>query len=440
MNSRRQKPYSDLWTEAAKAMGIRVSGERSPFRPIETKQDARGLARDASLVLFLVGLVQISLSWMAGVGSSLDALVYMPLAVLVYRFASRLAAGLLVAFVIVGAALPAAAAVMKIGVRTDLIVLAVLLWASLRSFEATLLVHARAGVSGSSGRRTLRAEVSEPFAGDGAAVLGAHARGSGWLFWAGLAFLVAAASTVVPRVVGSIRRPPSASIATTTRPAAPQAVDSGVSVRLGDDDLRVSAPAAFIEPRREEPETGKLAEAFVAPTMKLLALFVSPADLESFRRDHQFAPARYVMVEAPRDASGKTSTADFRTAKDQENEEAASHRIAHLIGADEALSRWLDAVYRRAGDVTDVAGLKVRSEGVLEETDRSVSLGAVTEVASSSGGTTGNSRVVVTSLVLVRGKLLVVYSYGSYEKPDDVVAVHEIARQTVRNLINENPA
>ena len=438
MSSRRRKRYTDLWTETAKAMGIRVSGERSPFRPIETRQDAQSLARDCSLVLLFVGLVQISLSWLAGVGTSLDALVYMPLAALVYRFASRMAAGLLVAFVLGAAALSVATAVMGIDVRTDLILLAVLLWASLRSFEATLRIHSKSVGAGQGARRTRHADVPDTLGSGATAVLGAHPGASSWLFWAGLAFAAAAVSTFLPRIAAEARR--ASSITAGAPRTAPPSTDSSVTTNVGDERVLLSAPVAFVEPRREEPEIGKLAESFVTPTMKLLALFVSPSDLEAFRRSRQFAPARYVMVEAPRDeASRQTSQPQFLAAKTEQDDEAASSRLARLIGADGALSRWLDAVYRRAGNVTDVAGMKVRSEGVLEETDRSVSLGAITDVASPSQGA-GASRVVVTSLVLVRGKVLVVYSYGSYEKADDVVLVHEIARQTVRNLINENPA
>jgi hypothetical protein len=437
MSWRRQKHYSDLWTETARAMGIRVSKERSPLRPIDTRQDAQSLLRDCSLVLLFVGLVQISLSWLAGVGTSLDALVYMPLGALVYRFASRTAAALLAAFVLGASALSVAATAMRIDVRIDLILLAVLLWASLRSLEATLRLHSQGARAGM--RRARHADRAEVLPGGAATVAAAHPGGSSWLFWAGLAFTVAAASTILPRIASEVRR---AGPGTASAPrAAVPPPEGGTQVSAGDGQLVLSAPAGLVEPRQEEPEIGKLAEGFVAPAMKLLAVFVSPTDLEAFRRTRQFTPVRYVIIEAPEgEAARAVSRGEFLlAARSEEGEGAASSRVARLIGADAALSRWLDAVSRKAGEVTEVAEMKVRSEGVLEQTDRSLSLGAIADVASPSAAAV-SSRVVVTSIVLVRGKVLVVYSYGYYDKPDDVVSVHEIARQTVRNLINENPA
>jgi len=48
-------------------------------------------------------------------------------------------------------------------------------------------------------------------------------------------------------------------------------------------------------------------------------------------------------------------------------------------------------------------------------------VGSVVEVAGAPQSAVAN-RVVITSLVLARGKLLVVYTYAAYTKPDDIGA------------------
>src|ERR1700747_1248339 len=113
----------DLWTGTVRALGIRTTGKRSPFRDLETREDAIGMVRDCSIALLLVGIVQVSLSWLAGVGTAVDALVYMPLAGRLFRSSSRAAAVLLLGFSLFAVAVTVVASLQGIESRVDLILI-----------------------------------------------------------------------------------------------------------------------------------------------------------------------------------------------------------------------------------------------------------------------------------------------------------------------------
>jgi hypothetical protein len=421
----------DFWTEVVRALGIRASGKLSPFRELETRDDAMAMVRDCSVALLLVGLVQVALASLAGVGSAIDAAIYMPLAVALYRYTSRLAAALLLGFALFAVAVVVAAATWSIDSRSDLLLIATLLWASVRSVEATLFLKraaARPPAAPSVGQEHSSRRVAHR----------ARSRAK-WLALGGIAFVaVLVAEFVVPLTRQSADIPqstvsPSVEIAET--PASPAAVVAVVD----DGRMRFSPPAGFVEPREEQPEIGTMAAGFVPPAMELGALFVTPSDVDSFERDHKFAPARYVMVQSAKGASNLPVSVDqFRAAK-ATNGSAALTQLEHLIGGDATLSQWLQATIRPAGTVADVDGAHVRSEGVVDESDRSLSVASVVEMPASKA-TPATSRVVVTSLVLARGRVFVVYTYGSYASSGDVAATSAVARDAVRHVIDENPA
>lgn len=436
MNSRHGRRHDDLWTATAKALGIRASGARSPFRPIETREDAADAIRECTSVLMLVGLMQLSLSWLAGVGTAVDVLVYVPLAGAVNRFNSRFAAGLLLLFSLGAVALTVAAPVARIDARADLILIAVLAWASVRAVEATWAFHRKPRAAALAAQpielRTLEA------GGGGHGILWAASGGSWGVPLAGGMFLVALSSAFLPRAgLEALRM--RALVPSGGRVAPPPPANTAVDATVGEERVVLSAPSGFVEPRRTEPELARLAEGFVAPAMELLALFVPPKDVESFARDQRFSPARYVMVQVVRQSVGSSlSAAEFAAANSAGSAPLDTRRLQRLLGAGPALSQWLEASAAAPSSVTEVQGARVRSEGILDQTDRSISMGAIAEMRA--GAEAASSRVVVTSLVLVKGRVLIVYTYGAYDKPDDVAATHETARQVVRNLVNENAA
>jgi hypothetical protein len=405
----------DLWAEVVRALGVRTSGKLSPFRELETRDDAVAMVRDCSVALLLVGLVQVALAAVAGVGSAIDAAIYMPLAVALYRYTSRLAAALLLQFALFAAAVIVGAAIWDIDGRTDLVLIATLLWAGVRSLEATSFL-ARVAARPLAGRPTGSDQPSPR------ARVHKHAR-TKWLALGAIAFVaVLVAKFVVPltREPAAVSRPAaSANVDVAEEPAKP-------APAADDGRMRFSPPAGFVEPRAEEPEIATIAAGFVPPAMELGALFITASDVESFRREHHFSPDRYVMVQHAKAApEGRITVEQFRTAKAATGD-ARVAQLEHLIGGDAALSQWLQAAVRPSGTVSDLDGAHVRSEGVIDDSDRSMSLASVVEVPAGKS-TAATSRVVVTSLVLARGRIFVVYTYGSYASSDDVGATSAVA-------------
>jgi hypothetical protein len=396
------------------------------------------MIQDCATALMLVGLVQIALSWVAGVGTAADTLVYMPIAALLYRFNSRFAALLLLLFSLLSVVVIDTGFLLGIEASTDLILVAILLWSSVRSVEATSMLRAEA-----RGARTPKTLVlgSRKTASEGRANRHPSSKKAAWLAFAAMAFAFAAAPRFLPPLAARQEA------ATVAAPAAPAPVPAPAAKlephatmkTAGDGHLSLHAPTGLIDPRSQEPDIASLAEGFVPSAMELAALFVSPADLETFRRSHQFAPTRYVMIQAVRQPSSDHVSQEALVAAKAPPVATSAERLGRLIGADAALSQWLGAVARPLGASVDLDGARVQSQGIVAESDRSVSFASVVEVPASTGKP-ATSRVVITSLVLARGKVLVVYTHGAYTKSDDVSSARDITRDVVRNVVDENPA
>jgi hypothetical protein len=417
----------DFWSGAARALGIRGS-THSPFRAIRTLEDARLAVRDAALILSLVGSIQLSLSWFAGVGKGGDAVVYLPLALLVYRFSSRLAAVALVAFAFFAVGVAVAAPFWDIEPKINLFFVGILLWSSLRAAESTFKLARRAAPrrgAASVAERTNDDEGRVERVAAGPFVVAAIALG---------AMAIAPMAAHRPSENGSMANAKAAKPRAAWTPSA-----DAVIAEIGDQHVVLRPPDGFSEPRRDEREIASVADTFVPPAMELQALFVTGADLDAFRRDHRLSLGRYVMIQTLRSQKGlRVSREQFVKAKGTDAETSPAQSLGTLIGADAALTEWLGVAFRKAGEAAQLQGMQARAEGIIDETDRSVSAGSIVEVPESADGN-GSSRVIVTSLVLARGKILVVYTYSPYASSEDAARAHAISREAVSNLLDENP-
>jgi len=422
----------DFWSDAARALGIRDPSNHSPFRAIHTLEHARVALRDATFLLLLVGSIELSLSWFAGVGRGVDAMIYLPLALLVNRFASRIAAVALMSFAFFAVLLAIAAPLWDIEPRMNLLFVGILLWSSLRCVESTFKLGHPAPPPGDSQSSVDRRGDRVP----------GEARSERIAAGSFVVVAIALGAMVIAPILN--RREGDGGQSAALRLQKPRAASTPsaepVIAEIGDQHVVLRAPEGFLEPRRDEPEIGGIAETFVPPAMELQALFVTGEDLEAFRREHRLSLGRYVIVQTLRSQKGaRVSREQFATAKAADAEASGAHSLAALSGADPALMQWLDATFRKAGERSEIQGMPAHAEGIIDETDRSISAGSIVEVPASAERA-ASSRVVVTSLVLARGKVLVVYTYSPYERSDDAARAHAISREAVSRLLDENPA
>jgi hypothetical protein len=185
---------------------------------------------------------------------------------------------LLLGFALFAVAVVVVAAAWSIDRRSDLLLIATLLWASLRSVEATSFlkrVAARPPAARSAGQEHSSPRVAKR----------ARSRAK-WLALGAIAFV---AVLVAEFVVPLTRRPANVSqstVSTSTEIAETPASPAPAVAVVDDARMRFSPPAGFIEPRADQPEIATMAADFVPPAMELGALFVTASDLETFQRDH----------------------------------------------------------------------------------------------------------------------------------------------------------
>src|SRR5687767_8310783 len=83
--------------------------------------------------------------------------------------------------------------------------------------------------------------------------------------------------------------------------AAAPALSAQTEVTVGGSPIRIPSPPGFHEVSELSPATRRLAETMTVPGNRLLAVFVSEADLGRLMAGDPAKFERYMMVQAPRD-------------------------------------------------------------------------------------------------------------------------------------------
>ncbi len=118
--------------------------KKGSFSKIETRDEALKMTKDASMAFFFVAGLQAILSYWVGSGVLIDAAIYAIGGFFLLRFKSRSAAVVLLLLALLSAGVTFANKTgANLGGGNNIILALIILWAGIRSVEATFKLHGR---------------------------------------------------------------------------------------------------------------------------------------------------------------------------------------------------------------------------------------------------------------------------------------------------------
>lgn len=209
--------------------------------------------------------------------------------------------------------------------------------------------------------------------------------------------------------------------------------------RIGGVMLALPVPAGFTQVPQDHP-LAKFGERITAPGNRLLAYFVTDADLRGFgRAEHGFE--RYFMAQTNIAVEERiipaTEFAQLKTLLRTQQAELLKRlapktaEIARGIG--ENLSRDTGAqVELQIGEIVPL--------GIYDEGADHVTFGTMSKVqAQVAGKGTSGTILCVSTVARVRGKLVFFYTYASYKGPSDLEWGKQVSKTWTTQFLTLNP-
>lgn len=213
-----------------------------------------------------------------------------------------------------------------------------------------------------------------------------------------------------------------------------------VTIDVGGTQIYVPAPNSFHEVSQLSPETRKLAETMTPPDNRLLAVFVSEADLGRIMKGESPQLYRYMYLQVFRELekSGLTA-AEFQQLGNQVKQQQET---------------LLEKVRSRVGSLVDSASAKLSKErniplkiqfgeqaplGVFLNNSDAIGFASLARVRVSANGKQVDDVIASgVSFIRVKGKLLFAYVYGKYDDQQDVEWVRTTSINWLAHLSSSN--
>ena len=194
------------------------------------------------------------------------------------------------------------------------------------------------------------------------------------------------------------------------------------NITIGSVGLTLPAPGGHVNPAGAAPQLVEAMATMVPPQNRLLAAYLPPREIELYLTRNPFSMDRYSSVQTARSAEAMTVALPlFEEIKKSMKEQAAkdmqaiqSRTQSHLNGAADKLGKAHQASVKIKVD-------DLSSPGTFDETATSISMtgtGAVT--GSTNGNVESKSVVYAMTVLLVKGKMLFLYTYSTNRSPADV--------------------
>lgn len=213
-----------------------------------------------------------------------------------------------------------------------------------------------------------------------------------------------------------------------------------IAVALDGTTVFVSLPSGFTQVLPTHPQLAKLSEQLTVPGNRLLAHFISEADMEAFIRREKSTFDRYFIVQTSRNAEVRTlSTADFGQMRS-----TLRTQQANLI---KKLEPRLSEFYRQAEhDRTRESGKSTTIQigdfvplGIYHDSESSIAFGLLSRVRYQEGTNNDDRTVVnVASLVMLKGKVLFLYTYAKFMGPNDIEWAKQASLAWTRDVLALN--
>ena len=213
-----------------------------------------------------------------------------------------------------------------------------------------------------------------------------------------------------------------------------------VFVSIGEVSLFIPAPDGFRDPSPSAPHLRQGAELTTPPGNRFLVNFVQEEDLRETVNGKNVAFNRYFLAQTLRGAENQSvPEAEFEKLRmrlwqrDAENLKALGPRINQLMEqTSQDLSRKTgSSIKLEIGDVVPL--------GVTSETESMSILGYLSRISLHQAGTEESLALVnMSAVVLVKAKVLFLYTYSVYRGPEDIEWAKHAARAWADQVLLAN--
>lgn len=227
-------------------------------------------------------------------------------------------------------------------------------------------------------------------------------------------------------------------------PAAEPGDESGGlwPANVGAARLMLPVPAGHVEATLVAPGLRQVAERFLPASNRLLAYFVSEAEIRTLSAEPESGLNRYFMVQTLRSLEGRDLSADD-FAEGRRFIRAEYTRL--LPRAVASIQPHVDSVVRdlRETQAPDLGAVRIGELSGLElflDDEHAVGLLALTKVSVQAKGRTVDKPMVVASVTARVGRRLVYfYAYSAYRDGDDLEWARRQSREWLARALASNP-
>ena len=206
--------------------------------------------------------------------------------------------------------------------------------------------------------------------------------------------------------------------------------------------LQLPVPAGFADPSRALPQMRQLGERMTPASNRLLAIFMSQADIDSALAGVQPAMARYFMAQTLRQTeSSQISTSEFDQVKTllRQQYQTLLNEMGPKVQGE--LDRAAREIGRDAGQDTLVlkAG-ELKGLEVFDERAGSISLLAATRYKVQVGERSEEIPMAMgITTAVIKGKLVYFYAYSVFRSSADLEWVRSVTREWLPLAASSNP-
>ena len=192
---------------------------------------------------------------------------------------------------------------------------------------------------------------------------------------------------------------------------------TAVEVAVGESFLILPAPQGFVEISNRDREALALAESLTPPMNRLLAVYLSEADVDVIKAGGSPAWRRYMLVQADRQSEPyRVSGTGFREAKDI----LRSQQLMLQDRVKDQVDRFFAALDTNEDPRTGIKLGQMLPLGVFGEGNRHLSTETLAKYRSANVQAPDDYLVIgATNVVHIGGKVVFAYVYSTYEGAAD---------------------
>lgn len=213
-----------------------------------------------------------------------------------------------------------------------------------------------------------------------------------------------------------------------------------IQIEVGGTMINVPSPAGFHEISDLSPETRKRAETMTPPQNRLIAVFVSEADLGRIMKGDAPEFGRYMFLQVFRDLENRNiSRSQFQQLGTQIKQQQNTLSTKLKDKADSFIEGAADKLSKDSAISLSLKMGEIVPLGVFLEQSNAVSLAMLAKYQVSAEGEKLDYVVISgTSWVRVKQKVLYANVYSTYKSQDDLNWVRSKSREWVNSLLTFN--